>query len=338
MGLQSTGARVRAAALLFVTLCLTALPLTRAHAQANNRAPTITCPGPQTVECASPQGTQAMVTVQVADQDGNALTVRWTVDNTQVQVDNVPAGGANGTSASVSLTHTFADGNHTVHVTVSDGSQTASCDTSVNVVDTTPPTVRCSLRTTVLWPPNHQLVNVGLSAMVHDVCDPSPTVQVTVFSNQDDLAPGSGNFAPDATNIAPGTLQLRSERSGQDKTGRIYLIVITATDDAGNVGHDCCTVVVPHDQSRRSINTVLNAAAAVRQACMTSTTPGTPPAGFVLVGDASTNTDNDNDDDNDNDHHGKDKDKGNKNHGNKHGNADDNENGHGHNGHGHEDD
>jgi hypothetical protein len=63
--------------------------------------------------------------------------------------------------------------------------------------------------------------------------------------------PDSGNFSPDAKNIAPGTLRLRSERSGSGD-GRVYLIVITATDASNNVSHVCLTVVVPRAKASQT--------------------------------------------------------------------------------------
>jgi hypothetical protein len=110
----------------------------------------------------------------------------------------------------------------------------------------------------------------------------SVTVSVAVFSDEDDLAPDSGNFSPDAKDIAPGTLRLRSERSGSGD-GRVYLIVVTATDSSNNVSHVCLTVVVPKSQSQSSINSVNAQAAAAESYC--DTHAGAPPPSFFVVGD-----------------------------------------------------
>jgi predicted outer membrane repeat protein len=102
-------------------------------------------------------------------------------------------------------------------------------------------TVHCSVTVPVLWPPNHQLVNVGLSVQVSD---PNATVTVQVYANDDALP-------SDAADLAPGRLRLRSQRQGSG-SGRVYLIVVTATDAAGNVAVSECTVVAPHDHSAHS--------------------------------------------------------------------------------------
>jgi hypothetical protein len=127
------------------------------------------------------------------------------------------------------------------------------------------------------------LVNVGLSASVKDVCDLNPIAKVLVFGNEDDEeATGDGNFSPDAKNIALSTLRLRSERKG-DGGGRVYLVVVKATDASGNVGFDCGTVVVTHDQSASSIASVNAQAAAANAFCLAN--KGTAPPGYFVIGD-----------------------------------------------------
>jgi hypothetical protein len=111
-------------------------------------------------------------------------------------------------------------------------------------------TVHCSVTTPVLWPPNHQLVNVGLSVQVSD---PNATVTVQVFADD-------GAVPADAAGLAPGTLRLRADRQGNG-SGRVYLVVVTATDAFGDTATSACTVVVPHDHSTRALAAVEQQAA-----------------------------------------------------------------------------
>jgi hypothetical protein len=129
-------------------------------------------------------------------------------------------------------------------------------------------TVQCSVTTPVLWPPNHQLVNVGLHV---DVQPADAAVQVQVYAN--DHADVS-----DAVDIAPGTLELRAERQGNG-SGRVYLIVVTATS-GGQTTFDVCTVVVPHDPSAGSIAGVKAEAAAAEAYYREFRTA---PAGYALL-------------------------------------------------------
>jgi hypothetical protein len=131
-------------------------------------------------------------------------------------------------------------------------------------------TVQCSVTAPVLWPPDNQLVNVGLNVQVSD---PNATVTVQVFADD-------GALPADAADLAPGTLRLRGERQGGG-SGRVYLIVVKATDAAGDVAFSVCTVVVPHDQSADALAAVEQQAAdaaAYYQAFQTA------PPGYALLG------------------------------------------------------
>lgn len=143
-----------------------------------------------------------------------------------------------------------------------------------------PPRVQCSVRVPSLHPPNHGLVDVGLQVQVSDDEDPRPTFQVAVFSSEDDVS-GSSSHSPDA-NLAGGRLRLRAERRGSD-SGRVYLIVVTARDAAGNASVACCTVVVPANQSPRTVAAVNAQAGAAESFCKEYR--GLPPDGYFVVGD-----------------------------------------------------
>jgi CSLREA domain-containing protein len=175
-------------------------------------------------------------------------------------------------------------GSTTVTLTVNDGSGSSSqCTGTVTVVDTTSPTVNGSVAESSLWPPDHDLINVGLSASATDACDAGLAITVSVFGDEDDEeATGDGNHSPDAKDIASGTLRLRSERKG-NADGRVYLIVINANDDASNVGVACRTVVVPKSQSQADKNAVNAQAAQARAYCQANN--GAPPPGYFVIGD-----------------------------------------------------
>jgi hypothetical protein len=138
------------------------------------------------------------------------------------------------------------------------------------------PDVACAVGTDLLWPPDQGLVDVGLAAMA----DGEQAVDVLVFSNEDDEASGAGRHGPDASDDG-ASLRLRAERRG-DGAGRVYLIVVTATDAAGNVGIDCCTVVVPHDRSAEAFAEVAELAELAEDYCLMF---AEAPPGFVAVGE-----------------------------------------------------
>jgi len=211
-----------------------------------------------------------------SDPDSDALTVTSVTQGANGVVAN------NGASVSYTANANFV-GPDSFTYTIDDGhSHTDTATVTITVEDTTPPGLAVSTAASALWPPNHQMESIGLSVSAVDNGGGTPAIQVAVFSDEDDLAPGSGNFSPDARDIAPGTLRLRSERA-EPGDGRVYLIVVTATDESNNVSHACVSAVVPENQSGAAQTAVAAQAAAAVLYCEAN--DGTPPAGFVVVGD-----------------------------------------------------
>ncbi|MDQ6800368.1 MAG: hypothetical protein M3041_05970 [Acidobacteriota bacterium] len=127
------------------------------------------------------------------------------------------------------------------------------------VIDTTPPTVVVRVTPSVLWPPNHKMVEITVHVMATDDIDPNPVVSYSgTVSNQ--LASNSGenqhgdnqggyeggNTSPDIS-FQHGKLFLRAERTGRGNQDRVYTITYSARDAAGNIGIGTATVTVPHD-------------------------------------------------------------------------------------------
>ena len=168
-------------------------------------------------------------------------------------------------------------GDTTVTLTVDDGNgETDSCDAIVTVEDTTAPVPTCSVSTTSLWPVTNKMADVGLSASATDACDWTPALTVSIYSDEGN---GTGEHSPDAA-VNNGDLELRKERDG-DADGRVYLIVITATDSAGNTATTCCTVVVPKSQSAADLADVADQAADAAKFCADN--DGAAPAGFKAL-------------------------------------------------------
>jgi hypothetical protein len=245
-----------------------------------NQPPAVVCPAVSVNECTQSSGTPLSLTAQVSDADGDPLTVVWNVDGSQAQVDTVPHVGTP-TNAAVTLNHAFTLGVHNLDVSVTDAhSSPVACHTTATVRDTTAPLVSASLSTSVLWTPDHQMIDTGLSVSAQDRCSGAQPISVQVFANESQNALGDGNFAPDASHTT-GTLLLRSERSGTG-TGRVYLVVVKSTDSSGNTGFACTTAVVPHDEDTPAPLQSVQAQAAAAQA-FCSTHGGAAPAGYFAV-------------------------------------------------------
>ncbi len=110
---------------------------------------------------------------------------------------------------------------------------TASVTVNGISIDRTPPTLACSATPSVLWPPDHKLVNVSTAVNVIDSLS------------------GSAGFLNDIQGWDIGTPDisgwLRAERSGLG-SGRVYSLTYRGTDKAGNTANCATMVSVPHDQ------------------------------------------------------------------------------------------
>jgi hypothetical protein len=144
--------------------------------------------------------------------------------------------------------------------------------------DAVPPLLTSSVAIDSISPSNSDLVNVGLAASANEPV----TFNVQVFGDEDDETPTSTTplivHSPDAKDIGVGTLRLRAERTDAGD-GRVYLVVVTATDTSGNVSRACHTVVVP----RKKKGDVDAQAAAAKSFCEANN--GSPPPGYFVIGD-----------------------------------------------------
>jgi hypothetical protein len=199
--------------------------------------PTIVCPAPLSIECNAPGGVAATdPRVQAFLASASATDV---CDLAPVITNNAPA--------------FFPLGATVVTFTAKDGAgNTASCQTSLRVVDTTPPVINLRVDPTVLWPPNHKLVTISADVKVTDICDPNPTFAlVSVVSNEPDNGLGDGDTVGDIRDALLGTpdvqFKLRAERSGRGR-GRLYTILYRARDLSSNTADATARVSVPHNR------------------------------------------------------------------------------------------
>ncbi len=211
-----------------------------------NAAPAVTCPPATVVEC----GTSTNLTAVVSDPEGDAMTVVWTLNGTAIQTNLVPTSSP-GAVTNVSISGFFPLGTNILALGVTDGTNVASCTTSVTVVDTAPPVLsQVVAAPTVLWPPNHKLVRVTLRASVSDAAGPAAWSIIGVQCNEPANARGAGNTSPDWSIADADTVYLRAERSGSGNA-RIYFIHVQATDASGNQSEvQTVTVTVPKSPGR----------------------------------------------------------------------------------------
>jgi hypothetical protein len=213
-----------------------------------NVAPEILCPAASTAECS----VSTTYTATVSDADGEPLRVIWTLNGTPVQTNDIAASGPP-TFAVVTFTSSLPLGTNLLGVIATDSSgNTTSCSSTATVVDTVPPVITsASASPKVLWPPNHKMVAVRVNAPVTDACGPTTWRIVSVSSSEAPDAIGSGNTSPDWKITGDHTVNLRAERAGGNKAGRVYTLTLQATDAAGNLSTPATVqVTVPHSRGR----------------------------------------------------------------------------------------
>jgi len=194
---------------------------------ADTTPPEITCPEDVTLECTG--NGQAPYTF--------APTVTDDCDPEPTVSSDPPSGSS------------FPLGTTTVTITAADAAgNSAQCTFDVTVVDTQPPVIEeLSADPTEIWPPNHKMVDIAVSVTAVDICDENVTSWIdSITSNEDVNGIGDGNTEPDWEITGPLQAKLRVERQGGG-LGRVYTLVIKASDSSGNTATDTVEVRVPHD-------------------------------------------------------------------------------------------
>ncbi len=130
--------------------------------------------------------------------------------------------------------------------------QIARAETTDPGTETTPPAPptfsTLTANPAVLWPPNHKMVAITLTADATDSTGVAVTCKIiSVESNEPENGTGDGNTSPDWEITGDLTLSLRAERSGNGN-GRIYTVTVECTDATGLTTTKTVTVTVPHDQ------------------------------------------------------------------------------------------
>ncbi len=194
-------------------------------------APDITCPANQQAECTGPTG------AAVSFPDPTATDICTASPTTACS----PPSGS-----------TFPVGTAIDKCTATDAStNSSSCTFNVSVVDTTPPVItHVSPSVAELWPPNHKMVPITVSAEATDVCSATTCHVKSITSNEPENGRGDGNTAPDWTIDGPLAVSLRAERSGGGG-GRTYTLTVECSDAGGNSASAPVVVKVPANQGKK---------------------------------------------------------------------------------------
>ena len=208
--------------------------------------PEVTPPDPISLECNGPGG------VAVSDPDvqawlalATATDVCW--GDIAVVGNDAPLLFPSSCPPGTQTTVTFD--------ATDNGGLVGFAQSSVTVQDSTAPVMTCATAVDMLWPPNHKMVDVGLTFTATDSCDEDLlAIEVTVTSDEDPTDKGSGGriHCPDAVVGPDSSVLLRAERSGTGD-GRVYVITVSASDECGNVGTCQVSVGVPKGKKPGSV-------------------------------------------------------------------------------------
>ena len=118
------------------------------------------------------------------------------------------------------------------------------------IVDRTPPIITISETPSTIWPPNGKMVPVSVQGVITDTGSGvnASTSRYTVVDEYGRVQP-SGSITLLAGGKYSFRILLQASRNGSDKDGRQYVIIVSAKDNAGNLGSAFTTVTVPHDQA-----------------------------------------------------------------------------------------
>ncbi|MBA3709394.1 MAG: DUF5011 domain-containing protein [Planctomycetes bacterium] len=153
-----------------------------------------------------------------------------------------------------------ACGTYVISYAVADASGNAArVDRIVEVVDTTAPLLTVTVATPRILSHTDRFVDIGLTYQVSDACG-GVVVAVSVTQDEQVGSDIDASAAYDASGRLCG-LSLRAQRDNAGD-GRVYLIILTATDDHGNVTQAMRTVTVVKNNNKHFNRLADNQAAA----------------------------------------------------------------------------
>jgi len=203
--------------------------------------------------------TDVTLSGNVSDYDGDQIEYQWKEGTDVLDYGTIQAiaGGAPVQLSSYVISN-LSLGSHTIVLEVTDNinPEPISSEVSVEIVDNTVPTLSPVPNQSILWPPNHKMVDIIIAANAADNSGLPVTLSATVVSNEPEEGLGDGDESPDWTEPAIDqdtgiiNVNLRAERSGSGE-GRVYTLTITATDELNNTSTADVDIIVPHDKGKK---------------------------------------------------------------------------------------
>jgi hypothetical protein len=211
-----------------------------------NSPPTIAPMGEGTYQLNTP----VKLTGQLSDYDGDTVSYAWFDWNNELNNGSLATiAGGEPVNIPPFTTSSLNLGAHQITLQVSDGVNDPVVKFfTVNVIDTTAPTITPMSSQTILWPPNGKMVPITILTNAVDNSGLPVNLAATLACNES----GTGFWTNPVIDQATGviSLNLQAARAGNNKDGRQYTVTITATDQSGNISTANVKIIVPHDQGK----------------------------------------------------------------------------------------
>ncbi|MEO6720348.1 MAG: T9SS type A sorting domain-containing protein [Ferruginibacter sp.] len=220
------------------TLYVTNSTNTFAYPLDNTTPPvTVTCPANKVINTDAGKCTAVV----------NGIDPSISPAGSNLQIAYALAGATSGTGQGTASGKVFNSGITTITYSLSnDPSKT--CSFTVKVQDNQAPSITFAApEKTVLWPPDHKMVNLEISYMLTDNCG-GTTANLWVTSNEPESGTGNGDLPNDWQVVDAHHVRLRAERNSNGN-GRVYTIDINAFDASGYPTIKQVFVRVPHEAS-----------------------------------------------------------------------------------------
>ena len=171
------------------------------------------------------------------------VTVSWNVSD--------PESGIASSTGSEPTTLTTDTPGTTLTCSATNGvGLTSSASVTIKIDKSAPHFDGISVDNGLLWPPNHKMVPIKVTAFASDVGSGIVSCKIiSVTSNEPIDGLGDGDTSPDWQITGDLTVNLRAERSGAG-AGRLYTITVLCVDKAGNGSTAIVTATVPHDMGK----------------------------------------------------------------------------------------
>lgn len=117
-------------------------------------------------------------------------------------------------------------------------------------IDTEAPVLDLTPSVSTLWPPNGKLVEVPISVTASDETSGLASLRLCVIDEYGLVEPEMD------VSSSTVTVSLVASRNEDDEDGRVYTLVLTGTDAAGNAASASAMVVVPRSNSKKPVKPV----------------------------------------------------------------------------------